>query len=258
VIWARQFLPLPLLLFAILSARLTPEAATAFDGYVEQAEAKMNAQPVRDPKLRGGEVRIEPVEAAREVKAPGAMVQDWVGNIFMPDATLAQVQSVLQDYANYKNIYRPKVMESRELLHKGDEYDVQLRLYEKHILTVILNTTYHIRYGMPDPKHLTLISRSTHIGEVKDPGKPGEEELPQGNDSGFLWRLNSYWSFEAADGGVYARCEAISLSRDVPAAIGWMLKGFLQSFAKESMANTLRGTSAAVANLKPGTVPGGY
>ena len=89
----------------------------------------------------------------------------------MPGATLAQVQSVLRDYAEYKNFYRPKVIESQQLAHSGDEYDVLLRLYEKHILTVVLNSTYHIRYEMPDPKHLIVTSRSTHIGEVKDPGK---------------------------------------------------------------------------------------
>ena len=67
-----------------------------------------------------------------------------------------------------------------------------------------------------------------------------------GNDTGFLWRLNSYWRFEEADGGVYAQCEAISLSRDVPSLLGWMIKGFLEKFPKESMQNTLRGTKAAV------------
>ena len=67
-----------------------------------------------------------------------------------------------------------------------------------------------------------------------------------GDDTGFLWRLNSYWRFEQADGGVYAECEAISLSRDVPPILGWMIKGFLEKFPKESMQNTLRGTKAAV------------
>ena len=133
---------------------------------------------------------------------------------------------------------------------KYSEYDVMLRLYEKHILTVVLNSTYHIRYETPDPKHLVVTSRSTHIGEVKDPSKSTTEEVPSGSDSGFLWRLNSYWRFEAADGGVYARCEAISLSRDVPIALGWMLKGFLERYPKDSMVNTLRGTRAAVADLK--------
>jgi len=210
----------------------------------------MVSAPVRDSKLRSGEARIEAMDAAHDVNAPGAMVQDWVGTMFMPGASLAQVQSVLRDYAGYKNFYRPKVIESKQLAQRGDEYDVLLRLYEKHILTVILNSTYHIRYEVPDRQHLIVTSRSTHIGELKNPGKSDTEEVAQGSDSGFLWRLNSYWRFEAADGGVYARCEAISLSRDVPPGLGWMLKGFLENFPKESMLNTLRGTRAAVAGLQ--------
>ncbi|MGP0072555.1 MAG: hypothetical protein ACLPWF_11565 [Bryobacteraceae bacterium] len=247
----RLLFALSLLLVTIPFAHLTPEATAAFDGYVQQAEARMMSYPVRDPALRRGEPRVEAQEAARAVNAPGAMIQDWVGTMFLPGASLSQVQSVLRDYANYKNYYRPKVIESRELSHSGDDYDVLLRMYEKHILTVVLNSTYHIRYEMPDAQHLAVISRSTHIGELKDPYKSYTDEVPQSEDSGFLWRLNSYWRFEAADGGVYARCEAISLSRDVPPGLGWMLKGFLENFPKESMKNTLRGTKAAVENLKP-------
>ncbi len=255
MIWARLLSPLPLLLVTVPFAHLTPEATTAFDRYVEQAEERMKSDPVRNPNLRGGEARIEAVEAARNVNPPGATIQDWVGSIFMPGVTLAQVQAVLRNYASYKIYYRPKVIESRELTrgtdrNQGDEYDVLLRLYEKHLLTIVLNSTYHIRYEMPDPKRLIVTSRSTHIGEVKDPGKSYTEEVPLGQDSGFLWRLNSYWRFEAADDGVYARCEAISLSRDVPPGLGWMLKGFLETFPKESMVNTLRGTRAAIAGLQ--------
>jgi hypothetical protein len=256
---ARLTFSLPLFLVVVPFARLTPQATAAFDRYVEQAESRMSSDPVRDPTLRGAEERVQAAAAARNVSAPGAMIQDWVGTTFMPGVTLAEVQSAMRNYAAYKDFYRPKVIESQQLGHNGDEYDVLLRLYEKHILTVVLNTTYHIRYEMPDPKQLIVTSRSTHIGEVKDPGKSTTEEVAPGSDSGFLWRLNSYWRFEAADGGVYARCEAISLSRDVPAGLGWMLKGFLESFPKASMVNTLRGTRAAVENLKlSGSVPSGH
>lgn len=245
----RLLFALPLLFTTIPFAHLTPQAAAAFDRYVSQAEARMSSAPVRDPSLRGGAPRIQAVEAAANVPAPGAMIQDWVGTMFLPGATLAQVQSVLRDYAGYKNFYRPKVIESRELAHHGDEYDILLRLYEKHILTIVLNTTYHVRYQMPDANRLIVTARSTHVGEVKNPDKSYVDEVPQGSDSGFLWRLNSYWRFEAADGGVYARCEAVSLSRDVPPGLGWLLKGFLENFPRESMKNTLRGTQAAVAAL---------
>src|ERR1700722_2898986 len=247
--WAWLSFSLPLFLVVLPFARLTPQATAAFDRYVEQAESRMGSDAVRDPKLRGGEARVEAVDAPRTVDAPGAMIQDWVGTTFLPGAALVEVQSVLRNYAEYKSFYRPKVIESQQLAHSGDEYDVLLRLYKKHILTIVLNSTYHIRYEMPDPTRLNVTSRCTRIGELKDTGRSYTEEVAQGEDSGFLWRLNSYWRLEAADGGVYARCEAISLSRDVPPGLGWMLKGFLESFPKESMVNTLRGTRAAIENL---------
>jgi hypothetical protein len=250
VIWPRLLFSLPLLLVTIPFARLTPEATAAFDQYTQQAETRMHSDPLRATNLSDREPRIQAEPAARNVNAPDAMIQDWVGTMFLPGATLRQVQAVLQDYANYKNFYRPRVIESRELSHQGDDYEVLLRLYEKHLLTVVLNTTDHVHYEMSDPKVLFVMSRSTHVGEVKDPDKSYTEEIPAESDSGFLWRLNSYWRLEAVDGGVLARCEAVSLSRNVPPGLGWMLKGFLESFPKESMKNTLLGTKAAVQNQR--------
>lgn len=264
MIRARLLFPLPILLFAtqvgyssvkVIPAKITPEAAAAFDRYVAQAEAIISTDPPRDTSLRNGDMRIEPGNPGLETKVPGGMIQDWVGTMFIPGATVVQIESVLRDYPNYKNFYQPKVIDSKVIAHNGNEYDVLLRLREEHVVTVVLNATYHIQYRMPDPRHLTLTAHSTRIAEVKDPDRSFTDELPPGNDSGFLWRLNSYWTIEAADGGVYARCEAISLSRDVPLGLGWMLKGFLASFPKESMANTLRGTRAAVESLKSGPTP---
>ena len=236
-------------------AKLTPETSAAFDRYSEAAEARMkaNLQPehflqTSDPlvraNLRGGELRIESratLDSGKQVKVPDGMIQDCLGIMFIPGATIAQVKAVLQDYGDYKQFYKPEVTESRQISHQGDEYDVFLRLYKKHILTAVLNSNYHVRYGVLDAKHIYVTSHSTRIAEVKKDG-----ELPVGDDSGFLWRLNSYWRFEEADGGVYAECEAISLSRDVPFGLGWMIKGFLEKLPKESMMNTLRGTKAAV------------
>ncbi|HEV2689844.1 MAG TPA: hypothetical protein VGV35_14890 [Bryobacteraceae bacterium] len=236
-------------------AKLTPQTASAFDRYVELAETQMKADlqpehflraatPDVRAKLRGGDLRIEPraaLDNGNAVKVPGGMIQDWAGMIFIPGAAIAQVRAVLQDYEHYKDFYQPEVTESKQVSHQGDEYDVFLRLYKKHILTAVLNTNYRVSYAMLDPRRMYVTSRSTRIAEVK-----GEGEAPVGNDTGFLWRLNSYWRFEEADGGVYAECRAISLSRDVPLGLGFMLKDFLEKFPKESMVNTLRGTKAAV------------
>ena len=233
------------------SVKLARETAAAFDRYVAQAEARIEKTEARNSKIEGGELRIESAGAAADAKVRGGMIQDWIGTMFVRGATVDQARTVLQDYASYKIYYAPQAIESKLLGHHADEhgddeYDVFLRLHEKHILSVVLNTTYHVRYAMPDAQRLTVTSYSTRIAEVKDTDKSYDEELPVGNDSGFLWRLNTYWRFQGADGGVWARCEAISLSRDVPFGLGWMLKGFLEGFPKKSMMNTLRGTRAAV------------
>ena len=249
---------------ALPFAKLTPQTTAAFDRYVEVAEGRMNrdldaerflhASAELKARLRGGELVIEPgsvLDSGKESKVPDGMIQDWLGEMFIPGATIAQVRDFLQDYDNYKKYYAPEVIESKLISHQGDDYDIFLRLYKKHVLTVVLNTNYHVHYGMLDPRRMYTISHSTRIAEVKNPKQSYSEEEPIGNDTGFLWRLNAYWRFEEADGGVYAQCQAISLSRDVPLGLGWMIRGFLAKFPKESMQNTLQGTKAALAGARP-------
>jgi len=243
-------------------ANLTPVATAAFDRYIELTEGRMKADldparflqidatPDGKAKVRAGETRIQPSvtrDNGKAIDMPGALIHDWLGTIFIPGAGIQQVKAVLQDYENYKVFYKPEVTESRVTGHTGDEFDVFLRLYKKQVITVVLNTNYHVRYGMLDPRRMYVNSRSTRIAQVSNPKHPEAHEEPIGNDGGYLWRLNSYWRFEAADGGVYAECRAISLSRDVPALVGWAIRGFIEKFPKESMRSTLAGTKAAVA-----------
>jgi hypothetical protein len=239
-------------------ATLRPEATRAFDRYIALAEnvmthdleaarfLRVDGNADEKIKLRSGEVRIEAGPRAGDLRSTGALIQDWIGTVFIPNANIRQVKAVLQDYDNYKRFYQPDVIESKQLAHNGAEYDIFLRLYKKEVLTVVLNTEYAVQYGLLDSQHMYVTSRSTRIAEVADPRRSLTEEEPSGGGTGFLWRLNSYWRFEEADGGVYGQCRAISLSRDVPLGLGWMIKGFIEKFPKESMRNTLLGTKAAV------------
>jgi hypothetical protein len=254
----------PLLLSVLNAYSLTQQATRAFDRYTESVEATLTrdieaghfldnqGNTAEKIKLRGGEVRIDPSSPPQDIDVPGGMIQDWRGVMFIPRATIQTVKAALQDYDNYKQFYKPEVIESKQVAHHSDEYDIFLRLRKRQMwLTVVLNSEYHVRYRQPDPRRMSVISRSTRIAEVHDPDRSLTEEQPVGRDSGFLWRLNSYWRFEEADGGVYAECRAISLSRDLPPALGWMIKGFVNKFPKESMQNTLRGTKAAVEGRSP-------
>src|SRR5258707_816067 len=82
-------------------------------------------------------------------------------------------------------------------------------------------------------------SVATRIAELADADTPEERELPAADDRGFLWRLNAYWRYEEVPGGVIAECESISLSRDVPAFLRYLVNPLIESTARESMTRTL-------------------
>ena len=77
-------------------------------------------------------------------------------------------------------------------------------------------------------------------------GSQNETILPPDTGFGFLWRLYSYWRFQQKAGGVFVECRAISLSRNVPLGLGWMIEPIIQKLPRESLINTLDSTRRAL------------
>jgi hypothetical protein len=249
------------------AAELKQKTAAAFDRYVAATEARfanevrpggtflyidgMNPDAKRQAyeQLKQGEILVEKLET----KAPGVsadvpdgMVHHWVGLIFIPGATLARTLPIVKDYDRRADLYKPDVSASRTLAHNGDDFKMFLRLHQKRFTTVDFNTTYDVHWGSVDANKVYSNSISTRIAEVKDPAKPEGEELPVGAGHGYLWRLNTYWRFEEKDGGVYLQCEALSLTRDIPTGLGWLLKPLVMSIPKQSLNRALGQTRNVV------------
>jgi hypothetical protein len=169
---------------------------------------------------------------------PHGMVHHWFGSIFVPKAKLANLLTWLQDYNRHQE-YFPEVEKSRLLFREGDVFRVFLRLKRKKIVTVYYNTEHRVEYSDHGPGRVSSASHSTRIVQLKNPGTPEEKEEPEGNDSGYLWRLNSYWRFKQERDGVVVECESISLSRSIPPVLSILIKGYVKSIARESLVNTL-------------------
>jgi hypothetical protein len=89
-------------------------------------------------------------------------------------------------------------------------------------------------------------SRTTRISEVEDAGKATEKVLPPDTGYGFLWRLHSYWRFEESENCTYIECRAISLTRDVPSALAWIIEPIVLKLPSESLKTTLEATRRAL------------
>src|SRR5579864_1575220 len=258
-------------------AELQQKTTDAFNKYVAATENRMNHELHSGPflyvdglsgetmksayeKLKRGEILVEKLETqAPGVSAdvPDGMVHHWVGLIFIPGATLARVVPILQDYDHRADLYKPDVAASHLIWHQGNDFKFFLRLYQKRFTTAVFNTEYVAHWGQVDPKRLYSHSISTRIEEVKDSDHPDGEAWPVGQGRGYLWRLNTYWRFEEKDGGVYMQCEALSLTRDIPFGLGWLLRPLVTKIPKESLDRVLGQTRTVVEEkLKAGSREG--
>ena len=252
----------------ILEAELRPETLAAFARYVEATQARIDqersqpgsflyidtlSEPQRSQiirRLKLGEIymaRLDTRDATgRVITAPDAMIHHWIGDVFVPGATLQQTLELVQDYDRHQEIYRPDVVRSRLVSHVGDDFKIFYRLRRHKIITVTLDADMDVKYRRVDEAHWVSQSASTRIAEVVDADSPGEHEKPVGHDSGFLWRMNSYWGFVQGDGGVTIESESVSLTRDIPTGLGWLIGPLVTSIPKETLEHTLGSTRATL------------
>jgi hypothetical protein len=255
------------------ASELKRETIAAFDQYVKATERRMSSEvrpggaflyPDRLPpenkdeiykQIRGGAVIVSRLETSIEnsrIQVPKGIIHHWVGIAFIPRTNLTAVLHVAKDYEHRTEVYQPDVIASKLLWHEGTDYKVFLRIFQKQFTTVVFNTEYTVHWGEVDPKNVYSISYSTKIAEVKDASNPNGPELPVGNDHGYLWRLYTYWRFAEKDGGVYVQCETISLTRDIPFGLGWLIRPLVTSIPRQSLDRVLAKTRAAVVR-EPGT-----
>jgi hypothetical protein len=260
------------------AAELKEKTVTAFDHYVSATEARLNSElkpggpflyvdalPQQEAKslygrLKQGEILVEPLKTTApgvDGDVPDGMVHHWVGLVFVPGVTLSQTLPLVQDYDHRSDLYKPEVMKSKLLSHQEDDFKIFLRLYEKKFTTVVFNTNYDVRWGRVSPTQMFSNTISTRITEVKDAAHPDGPEYPPGQGSGYLWRLNTYWRFEEKDGGVYIQCEALSLTRDIPTGLGWLLRPLVTSVPKHSLNSALGRTREVLEEHIPHTVSAG-
>jgi hypothetical protein len=244
-----------LLSFPAGAAELKPPTLAAFDQYIRQTEARLAASktflwadesPERTQRVRQGETVVAPFNAKPDIKVKDGLIHDWVGSVFIPGVTMAKVLAMVQDYNHHKDVYKPEVIDSKLLSRQGNDFLIYLRVLKKKVVTVVMNSEHEVKYSQVDAHAWRSVSRTTRVTEVENPGKKDERELPPDTGGGFLWRLDSFWRFEERDGGVWLECQAISLTRDVPMGLGWLIEPIIRNLPKESLENTLRLTRAAL------------
>lgn len=270
-----SFPPASLLVLSVLlfpaslafADRPTSAALTTYQNYVAAVEARLARQhssastflagSALDDQagLRHSDLIVEGLTPAYGVPLSGALLHHWRATAFIPGTTAADFGRLLRDFSDYPRVFGPQVLSSRVLAQNSNHLEVTMRVRQRHVLAVVMDTTYDVTFGQLDPRHRFSISRSTEISEIADPGTPSERALTPSEDHGYLWRQNTYWSWEERDGGLYLQIESVSLTRSIPYGLAWAVGPYTASVPRESLTFTLRSAAAALRGAQKGTRP---
>jgi hypothetical protein len=241
---------LPVILSALLFVRAprlfaqpSPAATAAFNTDAAQLESRLAQQhqspnnflalaPATYTRLQSGELLIENLTPTSQ--PADALIHHWRATAFVPNATPAGLEHLLRDFAAYPHNFAPEVLASTVLTATPTHTLLRLRTRQHHVITVVLDTTCDVTFASPDRTHGYSISRSTRVDEI----------TPAGDN--FLYLLNTYWSWEQRDGGLYVQLESLSLTRSIPRGLAWAVLPYLESIPRDSLIFTLTSTRNAL------------
>jgi hypothetical protein len=236
-----------LLASPILLAEPSAAAASAFNSYAEALDHRLARQhesvggflaPVLSAP-ESGVLVVERLTPSAGSEFDGALLHHWRGTAFAPGAKAADFDRLLRDVDAYPRRFSPQVLQATAI-HTGKEsMQLWMRVRQQHVLTVVMDTTYDLTFGRLDSRHGYSVSRSTRIEEVDSP-----------EQHGFLWRLNTWWSYEEQDAGLYLQIETVSLTRSIPRGLGWAIHPYVESVPRQSLEFTLRAVCNALENRK--------
>jgi putative flippase GtrA len=245
---------------ALQAADLQPETVKAWSACVEKTERRRasefastkgflaidfqdQAEADRDKKkLLSGKVVIQQIndgrDCGRDIDIPDGMLHHWIGSIFIPGVTLDSVFSRVEN-PRPEDTRQEDVLESSVLEKNPGQLRMYLKLQRSKIITVRYNTEHLVHYQRNGSNQASSSSVATKIAEIEKLHGNNEREKPVGRDSGYLWRMNSYWRYQQVEGGVIVECESMTLSRSIPIILEYMIHPIIKSIARESMSRTL-------------------
>jgi hypothetical protein len=230
----------------------------AFTAYSRSVESRLATQhrspqnflglpPSMRPRLLHGELLLEDLTPpAPPPSLEGALLHHWRGTLFVPNATATDFEHLLRNFTAYPQHFSPEVLQARVLRQTPNNILGLMRVRQHHVLTVVLDTTYDITFGQLDAAHGYSISHSTRVDEIASAGTRAEHALSPADNHGFLWRQDTFWSYEERDGGLYLQIESLSLTRAIPSGLGWAVRPFVNSIPRESLEFTLRSAANAI------------
>lgn len=218
---------------------LQPKTVAAFDQYFQGVDAAMRARAASAKPLTEQTEGVTPHAAGKDLPGNG-MIHDWSAVAFVPGAKKAEAVAILEGFDRHPSIY-PEVLEGRVEKRDAGGIDGFHRIRKKKVLEVTLEARYRVEPVGSAANRYASRSIAREIVEIDK-----EKKRAPGHDHGFLWRLNTFWILEETPKGLWMECRSVSLTRDTPMGLGWVINPIVRDLPKESLLALMTATKRAI------------
>jgi hypothetical protein len=234
-----------------VAARLTAETLAAWDEQVQTARAQVGRE-AQSPQTFLTEPATQVVIESPEPSGcpiPNGLIHHWFGTALIPHARVPSLLSVMQNYNAYAEIFPPAVVEARLLNRDGDTFDYHVKFIQKALgVRSGLLADFRSRYVQIDERSGYIVTESVNLIELQSPGKSDERQLSLAESKGYIEKAFTLMRYRQTDQGVLIRVESMTLSRDVPGSVRWLVSPFIHKFARQTMSSTLERIKDRVRN----------
>jgi hypothetical protein len=144
-----------------------------------------------------------------------------------------------------RNITLRMLYRSKDRVARDGEHFRILRFRRQKVITVVLNTEHDVVYTRDSASRAHSRSTATHIAEVEKCRQTKRaEKTPRKRQRIFVGNGNVV-AHGRKDQGVYVQSEVVSLTRNIPVGLGWMIDR-LSPLAKGVSTFTLEATRKSV------------
>lgn len=245
------------------AADLNPQTSKAWDEYVGSVRAQLDARlrptacflwadedAERLRRLRGGEILVTPADEETPRRISGGLIHHWLGAVFIPGVTVADVIATIRDYDRYNEFY-PSIVNSKLTARTGPtDRSTTVERHQAMFSTIALDADVSAFYARVGDQRGYSVSQTTRLQEIQNYGGSHQYEMEPNAPKAYLWKLATISRYQERDGGVYLELEGLALSRDIPSSLRWLVDPFVRKASASAMAASLRLTRQAVLNDK--------
>jgi hypothetical protein len=194
----------------------------------------IDESPDRVQRVRRGETVVAPLAKIGLRTVTHGLIHHWIGAVYIPGATMESFRAVTEDYDRYRDIYKPVVTDSKAI-YVNEKEDAFSMIWQRRVLFVnaAIQCRFRAHQNLVDSHRGFSVVDATRLQQIELYRPASQRVLPPDTGAICMRRIQIILRFEQCEGEVFLEIEAMTLTRDIPASLQWLVAPAVKRLSAE-------------------------